>query len=183
MPRLQRVREAFDEEVAEGWRESLEDLIKGLSTFVRGGIHKVYLAKPLAPFAGIVSRVSTNPVRLCRSLVVEKFAKGHGIVNPLENAADRGGGMILYVTRLRLRAAFFCGPPPRNRLFTVLKTCCITASCRISSSPFTSCLNLPPLLPMHFTILGRWIPVSVMLKFGSKVSIRSDPIGSSFPCP
>ena len=64
MPRLQRVREAFDEEVAEGWRESLEDLIKGLSTFVGRGIHEVYLAEPIAPFAGKVPRVGTNPIRL-----------------------------------------------------------------------------------------------------------------------
>ena len=55
MPRLQRVGKAFDEEVAEGRRDSLANLIEGLSTLMSGSFHEVHLAEPIAPFAGEVS--------------------------------------------------------------------------------------------------------------------------------
>lgn len=47
-----------------------------------------------------------------------------------------------------------------NNPFMIVNTCCITASCRMSSLPFTSWGLQIPSVPLHFIRFGAFMPSS-----------------------
>mmetsp|Transcript_6508 Transcript_6508/g.27385 ORF Transcript_6508/g.27385 Transcript_6508/m.27385 type:complete len:238 (+) Transcript_6508:77-790(+) len=61
-----------------------------------------------------------------------------------------------------------------KRSLTASKTCCITASWRVSSWSLTSSRYTTPSSPTHLRIFGRWMPVSVRPKIFSYFQTRGD---------